>query len=875
MRFVNFARIVAGLQVSDLYIDFEKLTNPFYLFIGENGTGKTSIVHSIHPFAYNTAVGDSSTSSEFIVEGQDGSKTITYLVDNDIYVINHVYTRSNDTTISVKSFIAKNGEELNPSGTSGTFKEIVYDVFELDEAYLGLLSLGNTVDNFVEYTGGTRKQLMSKIFQSLGVYSRYYKNASQHEKNIKALLTNVTTKLDKYKGFDKDDAMSIIAQIDKQIESLSADSRELTTQTGSLSQKILSNEEFIKEYNSKKTLFLESLDRIDALKRKVNTSKDIPALQADISQLNTKIDERKVNRVSFEMNLNSSLDYVQELNTEINEITSTCDKMSTDVDLNELDVLAANLEARISSIDVVDDPVLDKDKLVKSSIYLDELKAMCIDFISEVHFTEIVAETAANYLKDSSLLPKSKKKYDVLVENLQRGRYIKNANAIIGQSAFKIEEYDCKNASKCPYKKFYDDYKEAVSKKTGEIDRDLAKRQHDIDLAKDIVTIGNIVHRLTTFIDKNKDIFDLPQDVFNPETFVNLYMDTREVANIDILSSLIDIAEKQQEKKDLTAQLEDVMHKRKNNEALRSNFEALKARRENVQSKLNRAKKSIDYYQQSLPTITADIESMVSTRDKIEATIEVLKEIEDCRNVVASLKKELASMDEKSMEIDKIQIELTTLSNQVKEIDSKIGALRDERETLNMTLNAVIGLNKEYDTLVNQYTEAKLVRDAVSPSKGVPLEHIKKFIKGDLINMVNELLEMVFHGDLHISPRDVIINETEFTIPYRKKGIKVCDISRASDGERAILGIAFSLSIARIASNKYSILLLDEKDTALDVYNRGKYIDIIDAYRKIINCQQVFSITHNSMFDNYPVNILLTSDMAVSYNTDNLIKLWR
>ena len=874
VRFLNIARITSGLGYPDVYINFEELPNPFYLFIGVNGSGKTSILHSIHPFAYNTAVGDSSSNSEFIVEGQDGLKNIVYSVDDDIYDINHHYTRNGDS-ISVKSFIARNGEELNPSGTSGTFKEIVYEVFGLDEAYLGLLSLGNTVDNFVEYTGGTRKQLIMKIFQSLGIYSRYYKNASQHEKNTKALLTNVTTKLEKYRGFDEADTINLITQIECEIDAQAETSRQLAAQTGSLNQKISSNEEFIEEYNNKRTKFLETVDTIDELKRKVNTSKDIPALQSDLEQLTKKINECSINKGSFELNLKSSLDYIQELNTEINDITETLNKMSTDVDLNELDALIASLDKSLTELEVPDDPILDKDGLVKSSIYLDQLKAMCADFIADVYYPDIIADTAKRYLKDKDLLPKSKKKYDDLVNNLQRGNYIKHANAIMGNGAFKIEDYECEEAKGCPYKKFYDDYQAAVSKKAGELDRDIAKRQHDMDLAKDIVTIGTIVGRLTKFISKNKEVFDLPREVFDPETFVDLYMETREVANTDILTSMIDIAEKQQEKMNLTSQLEDARNKRKNNEALRSNYDSLQQRRDNVKDKLERSTKSVEYYKQSLPNIETEIKSLTDTKSKIENAISVLKDLEDCRSIVANLKKELASMEEKSAEIDKIQIELSSLTKQIEDIDSEIDALRKEKESLNMTLNTVTSLRKEYETIVDQYAEAKIVRDAVSPSKGVPLEHIKKFIKGDLINMVNELLEMVFHGKLNINPRDVIINESEFTIPYRKNGTKVCDISRASDGERAILGIAFSLSLARLTSNKYNVLLLDEKDTALDVYNRGKYIDIIDAYRKIIKCQQVFNVTHNSMFDNYPVNIIMTSDMAVSYNTKNIIKLWR
>ena len=873
------AKIIAGLQVSDLYIDFDSLENPFYLFIGANGTGKTSILHSIHPFAYNASVGDSMSNAEFIADGQDGLKVITYGIDDGlsvrIYTITHNYTRSDSGTISVKSFISVDGEELNPSGTSGTFKEIIYDIFGLDEAYLGLLSLGNTVDNFVEFTGGVRKQLMIKIFHQIGIFNRYYKNASQNERNLKSVLTNVTTKLDKYAGFDKNGAKIVIYQLEQSIDALNEEVKSLTEKRGSITQKIQTNQEFVEEYNAKSALFLETVDKIDALKRKVNTSKDIPVLQNDIAQLDETINDKKIDKGSFELNLKNTLDYVQELKTDLTDTENTLTRMSSDVDLSELDTLKANLEAKLAGIDVPDDPILDKGKLVKSSIYLDELKAMCADFIAEVHYFDIIADTAKKYLKDSGLLSKSKKKYDDLVTNLQRQNYIKNANAVIGADAFEIKEYKCDD-EKCPYKKFYEDYKLSVSIRTGELDKDMAKRQHDVDVAKDIITIGNIVSKMTKFISKNADIFDLPTDVFNPETFVDLYMDTREVANIDALTSLIDIAEKQEEKQALLCQLDDVDTKRKNNEALRGSFDSLEKRRDSIQSKLTRAKSSIEYYQQNIPSIDENINQLSKLKKDAEDAVRILQELEESRTLLSTLRTTLASMEAKSSEIDKMVSEQSTLSSQISEKEKELDRLRNDKESLNLTLNTVTSLENEQDTLRIQHAEAELIKNAVSPSKGVPLEHMKKFIKGDLINMVNELLEMVFQDELYINAKDVIINESEFTIPYRRRGSKVNDISMASDGEKAILGIAFSLSLARTTSNKYNILLLDEKDTTLDVYNRGKYIDIIDAYRKIIGCEQVFNITHNSMFDNYPVNIIMTSDIALTrHQTDNVLKLWR
>lgn len=874
IRLVNIAKIVSGLQVSDLFIDFTQLKNPFYLIVGVNGSGKTAILHCIHPFAYNNAVGDSTVSSEFIAEGQDGLKVITYSIDSDIYEITHNYTRNGDS-INVKSFISRNGEELNPSGTSGTFEDIIYEIFELDKAYLGLLSLGNTVDNFVRYTGTTRKQLMSKIFTSLGMFSKYYKNASSNVKTCKSILANVTAKLDKYKGFNKEEALDIAIAKGEELDDIELEIKTLSVQMGSLDQKIQSNQQFIEEYNAKRTLLFDTLNSIDILKRKVTTNKDIPALTNDLETITGTINDKLINKGAFELNLKSSLDYIQELNADLNNINSTISKMTSDVDLIELDTLKSNIETKLAGIDVPDDPILDKDALVRASIYLDDLRAMCADFIAEVHYPEIIAETAVRYVKDDKLLDKSKKKLESLLDTLKRESYLKNANVLIGKDTFSIPKTDCE-VTGCAYRKFYEDYKMMVEMKTGEIDSKISNRQRDVDVAKDVVTIGDITRKLMKYIGRSKDVFSvLPTDIFDPENFISLYMDKREVANIDLLTSLIDIAEKQCEKKELLAQLEDVETKKKNNESLRNNFDSLKERAKVIEDNLSRAKKSAEHYQQTLPTLEENIKTLTTVKDKISETIVVLREIEEKRSLVSSLNSEISSMDRKSSEIDELQKSLTSITSRIRMLESNAAKLRDEKNNLDSTIRMIDSLEKEQSTLMEEYVNAELIKNAVSPSKGIPLERIKKYIQTDLIGMVNGLLEMVYHGNLYINSKEVIINETEFTIPYRKRGIKVRDICMASDGEKATIGLAFSLSLARIVSNKYNILLLDEHDTALDAYSRGKYIDIIDAYRKLINCQQVFNITHNAMFDNYPVNVIMTSNMTVSYNTDNVLRLYK
>ena len=74
---------------------------------------------------------------------------------------------------------------------------------------------------------------------------------------------------------------------------------------------------------------------------------------------------------------------------------------------------------------------------------------------------------------------------------------------------------------------------------------------------------------------------------------------------------------------------------------------------------------------------------------------------------------------------------------------------------------------------------------------------------------------------------------------------------------------------------RYNILLLDEVDATLDTFSRGKFIELLEIYMKMIHAEQIFLISHNNMFDSYPINILMTSEMnTINYTNASVMKLY-
>ena len=54
LKLKNFVNIKAGMKKTEVEIDFTKSKNKIILLCGPNGSGKTSLLSEMHPFA-NTA----------------------------------------------------------------------------------------------------------------------------------------------------------------------------------------------------------------------------------------------------------------------------------------------------------------------------------------------------------------------------------------------------------------------------------------------------------------------------------------------------------------------------------------------------------------------------------------------------------------------------------------------------------------------------------------------------------------------------------------------------------------------------------------------------------------------------------------------------
>ena len=80
-KLVNFCNINAALKTDKIEIDFSKNKNKIILITGPNGSGKTSILSCLHPFANNGNL-DVRNDLPLVLQGKNGEKEL-HIVSGD------------------------------------------------------------------------------------------------------------------------------------------------------------------------------------------------------------------------------------------------------------------------------------------------------------------------------------------------------------------------------------------------------------------------------------------------------------------------------------------------------------------------------------------------------------------------------------------------------------------------------------------------------------------------------------------------------------------------------------------------------------------------------------------------------------------------
>lgn len=865
LKLKNFINIYAGMKKKEIEIDFSKSENRLIVLVGKNGSGKTSILSELHPFA---SCGNMDVRSDvcLIMENHDGYKEIHIQDNDDLYIIKHNYLFKNKTK-SVKSFISKNGVELNPNGNVKSFKEAVLDNLGLDQDLLKLMRLGSNVTSLVNMKSTSRKSFATKLFSDIDVYGGFYKKVSEEYRNIRAVMKSISSKLAKYNVSDEGEfenqlslAMCRLNAYDNEKERLM---KEIATLEAELKSIDISDENIISERCNYLSSKLSEAESMLDLVRNINMTKSEYELMKEkekneikseinnfSSSINTKISERDIyylRKQELEESLKSAVS-----NVRINKLIESISEHET-----QITSLENKLKNRVR---------YDKYELLRLKEHVDKTTEMVR---SLTHYTQTDIKKIVNSILDSKDIKqvieitrsKMTDEYEMLNAEILN---IQNIN--IELQGYSIPEGSCKD-SNCPYKNFY--YK--MTNKTDSLTELIEKRSKvykEIKSCEELYNLHGLINIIKDHIDSYTTDSIIPIDYNSHDVLINI-ANNKPVVNITKINLAIDDSETFDDLDNMKKQLEDFKKEYETIKEFSIDVIELENKIISIDEITNTKTQEIEELQKNIDILNEKLQIMIDDESNVLNALDLKESLSDITKEYEEKSYRLREIGQCRENINRLTTTIESNEKELDEVNKFIECDTTLRDQLQYKLKEYKNLTEEYTALNLLFKEVDEIKDALNSSTGIPLLYLNVYLKNCPI-LMNNLLETIFDGELQID--GFVIDENEFRIPFVTKGALVPDIIHASQGESSFISIVLSLSLIIQSMTRYDIISLDELDGPLDTKNREEFIKVLYKFIEQVNCEQVFLITHNNMFDNEPVDIIQTSGVDVeNFKYGNII----
>ena len=853
IKLENFSLIQSAMNLSEIELDFRRTTNTINLIIGSNGSGKTALLSNLHPFATLGRL-EARDDMDLIVAGKDGKKTAIFSMDKHEFYIEHFYQYKQGQSRKISSYIKKDGIELNPSGTVTGFLDVVNLEMDIDVNFLKLIRLGGNVTNFIELTHTGRMTFIGKLLTAIEPYMKYNKIIRNRSNELTANLKNAVSKLNKLNVSNISLITEDIKRKQELLDKLKLEKERIISEFNLYSGKINVEELYANidditrtEYRLREieselnklgknkfihldigdedplTYYYNKLSRLDD-RRNVLTS-ELSKLSANESVLITQKDslDKLVSKAYSSIQLKELNEYIEKLKRKIDDYHSKYTS-HPEVTLVEL----------TSDVDKINSIIFEIDNILTCDD--NAINYFCKQMLQYNNNLNAVHEFAHNRMLQLQ--------YEINSLNLNASGFgrKRNTNLIM----FIPTKCDCFEA--CPY---YNAYQNNESKGKS---KDVKYLEYEYSCLEQIDGILSSIHSIRRLLSlRNDKIRSYSID----EKSVMLTIRTRDKTNLMDSSKVMALKEHCEEYDEYI----------KNSDKLREKEHELQF------MTINRSKEDII---KSIEKIDEEISSISTSKTKIFKELKsinderslLIEHISDYQNMIreASIIEKLVSEKSKLLSKineyhlkDKLRVEysqekhnfesnLMRINSQINELEKAILEKKLEESSYNQLTDEINNIKRVYEYI-------EYIKEATSSTEGIPLYHVKMYCKS-LCNTANEIIRDLYTGDFKLL--DFNIEENTFTIPYYTKGYTVKDIKDASQAESSVAKIAISFAILSQFMTKYNIILLDEIDGPMHRVNKEKFFSALEGVLDRLNCEQVFLITQSTMFNEYPVNLIVT-----------------
>ena len=818
LELVNNKRIFNGLGLKVLDLSFPE--DGVYRFIGHNGCGKSTIMSCLNPLPESP--------DDFI--NREGYKKIV-IIDRDnrtSYTILYEYG-GNKSTCSIIRDCESGKIEMNPSKNIKSARDIIMDVFNLDNNYETLTTLsGYGKKSLAMMRPSERKAFVSYILTNVQVYNSMFKTLSKRSSIFRSMINSINGKIQYITGGNSPESIGLeIANQEKQRE----------------------------ELNAERDKIIEKLGRCNL------TGDDIKANNKRISDLSNARNDICINMKERDEN-RDLVKYLCERNG-IDKVPSSQEEAEDLRDkateaLNVVKSYIAEKHAEKRSYEKRLADINDRINIIKIS--------------DAMHLDDISKESVEYHKKDLEQMASLES--IIKAENITEEWYSACISGVVGHVVEELNTLRNEYVNNTISNFFRHDILSVIKRnENGDIEvneREFFRQKHEIynDIRSDIDNssfddyVGNLDNLDRTILSTNdsklyfklhamcmKDIYSICKRVEYTLHMLGIRVENGYIVILEWNpEKVIDIINAMKEHKECTARLEAYQ---KSEEALKDKYRLTDELR-SLEKEYNGIKENVDKIDIDLDSLDHTLAKATDAmRDMSNICIYMLK-IAYSDDNIAYLEKTIHALEESIVDTSGVK---SLLERRVI-LDKDIKALGETIYNLRHSLNLIVDYMSEMDEFKDKYDYIETLRKYCNPNTtGIQVVFASLYMN-KILSMANSLLANLFDGEYVLQP--FIINESEFRIPVQGNGLLVDDVSSMSSSQIAMINMCLSLAILSHSSVKYRIPKFDEIDGALDGNNRCLFPNVLMNIMQSLGSEQAFIVTHNNEFsDDYFKNIYL------------------
>lgn len=833
LKLVNFIGVKAATGLNEIEFKYDQMKQPIIQIYGKNRCGKTVVLQHHHPFSSINLTGDERSDLSLILPGEIGYKKIVYEIDGEVYIITHTY-RPTGKSHSVSSSIVHNGEELNSNGGVNTFNSLIEKIMGINKYIFQFIINGTNLTSFAGMGMTQRKNLLNKAM-GIDIYDKIHKLATDDYRFTNKLITSLNhTKeylLQTYGSYETlfatlDSKRTNMDRMTYELQQMKSKMDALLGTIQTIQQQNLDSE--CRQLENQRASYKNAVDAMGGtydpaiydrlVDQQIQLNQQLSQLKADRQILMNEIDglyDKQHNVESVIQSVRKAKSDYESMERFVNELKQKIDSIHIELNVEASSQYMFGMLSLAQSIN-------SSCQEITSSLTHDHLEILVNMIMENIDVSAVLMQEGA------SLMDSEKEKSII--------SYIHS----MLQSVPGDIPTEC-NTPNCLYRKSYETFqtyfKSFHSSSKGKFTRyDLEQMDHAY---KNVLTIRRLIST------------DLPDDLkamFSIKTIMQNLLNNKLGVDVNYLKYMIEEATKQEQLNQYIKQYTDSQ-------------QTLNVMKENMVLTVDTGN-DVDTIQQLIRTKQ---DAKTQLENQIEQISDQVAEIDRNRMTIASIQKiDINAVNKRYDQITKLLDKESAANEEYRQISYEYQTMNHNASLLAAELDK---LEKAFDQYVKTTTEIeshmsnderyKAIAEATSSTKGIPVLAIRNTVD-NAIATANRLLNVMYDNEIELLRP--VIDETQFTLPFRCGGNQSADIKYGSQSESTLLSLALSLSLAS-SMTQYNIPLIDEIDAYLDASIRDDFILMLSNMMSSLGMEQMFIISHNLQKDQLS-HIVSTVDMS-------------